>query len=106
MEKKDRTISLLICLIFLLGLIVGYAFPRDVHTQVIEASERYIAYHQGMQTYLYPFNETDNVTVLLHGNKIVINHTVPNELGIRFFNIGFDNDGFFTYVTQLRTREK
>jgi hypothetical protein len=35
---------------------------------------------------------------------MMIDHTVPNEQGMRYFNLGFDDKGFFTYITQLRWR--
>jgi len=105
MERKNSVIlcmTIAVIAFLLIGVFLGYLIPRDVHTQVIEASGKYVTYFDEMQKYYYPFNETDNVTMLFHGRVLLINHTIPNELGMRFFNIGFDNDGFPKYIAQYR----
>lgn len=93
-----------VIVMFIVGIVIGYFVPRDVHLQVIEASGKYVSQFKMIKEYTHPFNETDNVTMFFHGSTLIINHTTPDEYGIRFFNIGFNGDGFITYVTQLRER--
>jgi len=105
-KGKDawKVIVISVVLMFALGLAIGYLTPRDVRVQVIEASGKYVNYFNMMNDYIHPFNETDNITMFYHGSTLIINHTTPNEYGIRFFDVGFDGNGYITYVTQLRER--
>jgi hypothetical protein len=106
-DKKDIKIIrsvIFVSLVLFLGGVLGYLLPRDVHIQVIEESGKYVVYYDTMQEYLLPFNETDNVTISIHGNCMLIDHVVANEQGMRYFDIGYDDEGFFLYITQLRWR--
>lgn len=101
-KTAKSALGLTIALIFILGLVLGYLIPRDIRVEVIEASGKYVTFHDEMKEYFFPFNQTDNVTMFMHGDMLNINHTVPNEFGIPFFELGFDNDGFVRYITQKR----
>lgn len=105
-KKYNKIVAVVIVLVsfFVTGFTTGYLIPRDVHTQVIEASGEYVQYYDTIQDYLMPFNETDNVTVFIQNGIMMINHTFPNYQGMRFFNIGYREDGFFVYINQLRER--
>jgi len=92
----------LVIVVFIVGLGIGYVYPRDVHIQVNEASGKYVNFFNIIKQCLLPFNETDNVTATIHGNTMLINHTAVNPLGIPNFEIGFDNDGSIRYITERR----
>jgi hypothetical protein len=105
MKKRQLiTTTLVMISVLAIGLCTGYAIPRDVKVQVIEASGIYVSYYDNMIKYVHPYNNTDNVTMLFHGNTLKIDHTYPDPYGMRYFTIGFDNNGFIKYILQLREK--
>jgi hypothetical protein len=97
-----KPFAALVIVVFIVGLGIGYLYPRDVHIQVNEASGKYVNYFNIIKQCLFPFNETDNVTTVFHGHALLINHTTPNKMGIPNFEIGFDDNGFIKYITERR----
>jgi len=91
-----------IILIFIVGLTIGYMIPRDVRIQVIKESGDYARHFEIIKEYMYPYNETDNVSMNISNNIITIRHTVPNEYGMLNVEIGIKDDGFFDYITQWK----
>jgi hypothetical protein len=103
MRLKRRELACICVIISLsVGLVIGYYIPRDVRIQVIDVSGKYVYYHAIMKENLFPFSEADNVSVSISGHIMKINHTVPNNMGIVYFNIGFDNNWFVVWINQLR----
>jgi hypothetical protein len=111
LEKNN---ILVIVLIVIMSLIVGgaigsFLFPQKDTKKIMddECKEYYIRYErftEAIQDHLLPFNETDNVTATMQGNVLKIDHTVPNERGLKYIDIGFTEDGFYKYISQSKWR--
>lgn len=105
MDKKIVGIAISMVLLLIAGIGIGhYFFPdRDVIIkEVMEESGNYVHYFDTMQEYFNPFNETDDVTAYWNGSQLYIHHTVPNNLGLHYFHIIFDENGFMTNIEQWR----
>lgn len=111
-EKRvlKKSIKIILCiviasLIFMSGISIGqHVFPNReiIIQQVRDESSKYIFYFDIINEYLYPFNETDNVTAHIYDKNLHIDHTVPNQRGMSYFTLIPDNEGFIRNIEQRR----
>ena len=102
-ESRKKIWALVAVSLFLVGLLVGYyVMPKDLKTEIRKLNGDYMDYFDLMQESLKPYNETDKVTSYIDGNNIYINHTVPNEHGMKYICLYRDDGGFIIRISQWR----
>jgi len=106
MEQKNKIrICIVLMAVFLLvGIGIGYYILPNTYIieRIEQESGKYVNYFEIMNEYLYPFNETDNVSAYLVENNLYFNHKVPSDRGLYYFHFGLDDEGFIKYIAQWR----
>ena len=113
-EKKEikKSTKIILCIVitslFLIsGILIGqHVFPNKqiIIQQVRDESSKYVFYFDIINEYLYPFNETDNVTAHMYDDNLHIDHTVPNQRGMSYFTLILDDEGFIKNIEQRRDK--